>query len=139
MQECGDKAWTTVKTLVALGDLTYFNGQFYAVSYEGMIFVCDVKGPNSTEAHVVGKMAYPFVLAYIWRSYIVESEGDLLIVFRDGHDLNFPGYDRDEEFDVDNIDESRIDYGTSVFRVFKFDLSNWGGAELHRGQCSILG
>ncbi|KAI8569527.1 hypothetical protein RHMOL_Rhmol02G0285600 [Rhododendron molle] len=131
--KCGDKAWTTIKTPeAALCDLTHFNCQFYAVSYQGMIFVCDVEGPNPTKVRVVGKMVYPCVLDYyIWRPYIVELGGDLLIVFRDGYELNFLGdYDSEEDFDVYNLEESRIDYGTSEFRVFKFGLSNWRGAEL---------
>ncbi|KAF7151816.1 hypothetical protein RHSIM_Rhsim02G0229700 [Rhododendron simsii] len=128
----GDKAWTTIETYQgAFYDITYYNGQFYAVNTTGNIFVCDVWGRDPTVAHLVGGI--PREMLRLKRAYIVESKGEVLVVVRDGHDLVFLGDYGDEEEDEDacsDLDESRIDYGTSEFRVFKVDLSNREWAEL---------
>ncbi|KAH7858905.1 hypothetical protein Vadar_029230 [Vaccinium darrowii] len=128
----GDKAWTTIETRNGrFMDITYFNDQFYAVNARGMIYVCDVGGRNPTEACPVGgEIQYTVVPNYERRPYIVEFEGNLLVVIRDGYDLRFP-YGEVEMNADDTVDESRIDYGTREFRVFKMDVSNWRGTELH--------
>ncbi|KAI8569543.1 hypothetical protein RHMOL_Rhmol02G0286700 [Rhododendron molle] len=128
----GDKAWTTIETdKGAFYDITYYNGQFYVVNTAGNIFVCDVWGSDPTVAHFVGGI--PREILRFKRAYIVESKGEVLVVVRDGHDLVFLGDYGDEEEDEDvcsDLDESRIDYGTSEFRVFKVDLSNREWVEL---------
>ncbi|KAH7834011.1 hypothetical protein Vadar_011897 [Vaccinium darrowii] len=128
----GDKAWTTIETHNGrFMDITYFNDQFYAVNARGMIYVCDVGGRNPTEACPVGgEIQYTVVPNYERRPYIVEFEGNLLVVIRDGYDLRFP-YGEVEMNADDTVDESRIDYETREFRVFKMDVSNWRGTELH--------
>ncbi|KAH7832807.1 hypothetical protein Vadar_000134 [Vaccinium darrowii] len=130
---CGDKAWTTIETHFGrFMDITYFNDQFYAVNTLGMIYVCDVGGRNPTEACPVGgEIQYTVVPNYERRPYIVEFEGNLLIVIRDGHYLRFPYGEVEMNADGTFDDESRIDYGTREFRVFKVDVSNWRGTELH--------
>ncbi|GFS29556.1 hypothetical protein Acr_00g0007210 [Actinidia rufa] len=60
-------------------------------------------------------------LLAFWRPGDVESAGTLLVVVRDGFDLKFLS---DEPFDWDNMDESKIDYGTQGFELFEMDLSN---------------
>ncbi|KAH7841665.1 hypothetical protein Vadar_032841 [Vaccinium darrowii] len=123
----GDKSWTTIETRVgAFYDIIYYNGKFYGADAAGNIFACDVGGPNETVAQVVGIIPREFVSGK--RPYIVESEGGLLIVVRDGCQLDFLGdYGDDPNFDPHNVDESRIDYGVEEFRLFAVDLNNGGG------------
>ncbi|KAH7833365.1 hypothetical protein Vadar_005553 [Vaccinium darrowii] len=131
---CGDKAWTTIETrLGCFMDITYFNGQFYAVNARGMIYVCDVGGRNPTEACPVGsEIQYTVAPNDERRPYIVELEGNLLIVIRDGYYPRFLGDYGNEGINEDDIvDESKIEYGTREFLVFKVDVSNWRGTELH--------
>lgn len=120
----GYKSWTTVQTPeVVLYDINYYNGKCYGVNVGGLICACDL---NETEAQVVGRIPREFL--EVKRTYIVESEGGLLIVVRDGFELDFFGdYGDDPNFDPDNVDESRVDYGAKEFRLFAVDLNNGGG------------
>ena len=82
--------------------------------------------PNSTLAHNVGQIPWEFI-DYNKVPYIVESSaGDLLVIVREGHpyQLEFlDGYGNgdDPDFDIRNLDKSRIDYGTRGFRVLEMD------------------
>ncbi|KAH7839194.1 hypothetical protein Vadar_000958 [Vaccinium darrowii] len=89
----------------------------------------NVGRPNETVAQVVGIIPPKFLRGKRRkRPYIVESEGGLLIVVRDGFELDFLGdYGHDPNFDPFNVDESRIDYGAEEFRLFTVDLNNGGG------------
>lgn len=126
----GDKDWTVIVTFKgSFYDVTYYKGQFYAVNTQGNIYVCDVGGRDPTVAHAVGGI--PCEILEYKRAYIVESKGELLVVVRDGYDSIFLGDYGDEDYtDPNDLDESRIDYGTLEFRVFKVDLSNREWVEL---------
>ncbi|KAI8569553.1 hypothetical protein RHMOL_Rhmol02G0287200 [Rhododendron molle] len=101
----GEKAWTTIKTRgYFLTDITYYKGQFYSISLGGTIFVCNVWGRDPTVAKIVGH-TFPDITSPSERPYIVESEGELLLVV--------------------------FDYRTNEFRVFKVDLKDLACAELH--------
>ncbi|KAH7841477.1 hypothetical protein Vadar_030346 [Vaccinium darrowii] len=130
---CGDKAWTTIQThFGAFCDITYYKGQFYAVNTSGKVFVCDIER-DPARAHAVGRASNEIVpwIQTERHPYIVEWEGDLLIVVRDGYTLDFVGdYGMEGLGDNDSIDESRVYYGTKEFRVFKFDFSDEGWVEL---------
>ncbi|KAH7840766.1 hypothetical protein Vadar_021312 [Vaccinium darrowii] len=90
---CGDKAWTTIQTRFgAFRDITYYKGQFYAVNTSGKVFVCDIER-DPTRAHAVGG-APDEIVPWIQTErhpYIVEWEGNLLIVVRDGFMLKYVG------------------------------------------------
>ncbi|KAF7151701.1 hypothetical protein RHSIM_Rhsim02G0222900 [Rhododendron simsii] len=121
----GDKTWTTIESRRgAFCDISYYNGKFYGVDYGGSIFACDVGGPIETVAEVVGTIPREFVTTM--RPYLVESEGVLLVVLRDGDGLDFLG-DYGDDIDFDDLDESMIDYGAEEFRVLEMDLNNGGG------------
>ncbi|XP_058211427.1 putative F-box protein At5g55150 [Rhododendron vialii] len=121
----GYKAWTTIETrLAAFYDIVYYNGRFYGADAAGSIFACDVGGPNETVARFVGKIPHKFLIDK--RPYIVASEAGLLMVVRDGC---LAGYGDDPDFDCDNMDESRIDYGAKEFTLFAVDLNNGGWTE----------
>ncbi|KAF7150890.1 hypothetical protein RHSIM_Rhsim02G0229800 [Rhododendron simsii] len=106
----GEKAWTKIETSgYFFMDITYYKGKFYSLSHEGTIFVCDVWGRDPTVASIVGQ-----ILTDIdhpgKHPYLVESEGELLIVVGEGNYY-------------------RADYGTKEFRVFKVDLKDLACAE----------
>ncbi|KAI8569280.1 hypothetical protein RHMOL_Rhmol02G0266700 [Rhododendron molle] len=106
----GEKAWTKIKTSgYFFVDLTYYKGKFYLISHGVTLFVCDVWGRDPTVASVVG-----LILTDIdhpgKHPYIVELEGELLIVVGEG-------------------DCCRIDYETKEFRLFKVDLKDLAWAE----------
>ncbi|KAH7840352.1 hypothetical protein Vadar_015841 [Vaccinium darrowii] len=116
----GDKVWTNVKTLPgAYSVITYYNGQFYTVNSMGHIFVCDVGGRDPiVVAHPRGEI--PCENFKFKRLYIVESNGELLVVVRNGYDLDYSGdYVTAELYDDEEVDEYRVGYGTTGFGVFK--------------------
>ncbi|KAF7150388.1 hypothetical protein RHSIM_Rhsim02G0249600 [Rhododendron simsii] len=128
----GDKLWTTIETRNGVYyDVTYFKGQFYGVNPLGKVFRCGVGGPDPTLAWLVG--AIPSKTLGGKRTYLVELSGRLLLVVRDGCDLDFlPGYVDDDD-DTDSIikDESTVKYGATEFQVFEVDInSNWTWAQI---------
>ncbi|KAI8569541.1 hypothetical protein RHMOL_Rhmol02G0286500 [Rhododendron molle] len=111
-------AWTTIETReAALKDFTSCNGQFYAINAPGEIYVCDVGGCDPTGAHVVGRIS-DFILSGegtgegLRRAYIVELEGELLIVIRKLYQCG------------------PLAYRTRSFAAFKVDLIRSGWKEL---------
>ncbi|RXH99814.1 hypothetical protein DVH24_021616 [Malus domestica] len=86
------KSWRSVATkenyftnesYSLLNDLTYYEGQLYAVNYYGHVFICDIEDPKHAEVRIV---APEFPKEYLGRmmqikvAYLVESAGDLLVV-----------------------------------------------------------
>ncbi|KAH7840711.1 hypothetical protein Vadar_020545 [Vaccinium darrowii] len=120
----GEKAWTTIETPRSrINDMAYCKGQFYAVGRR--IFVCDTGGRDLTTvtAQVVG--AIPSEIFDTKEPFIVESNGEVLIVFRDRYvgieDINIGGI---------GIVRPRGANRSRSFAVFKLDLSNGGLEEL---------
>ncbi|KAI8569830.1 hypothetical protein RHMOL_Rhmol02G0307000 [Rhododendron molle] len=104
-------------------------GQFYGVNPSGEVFRCGVGGPDPTLARLVG--AIPSKTLGGKRTYLVELSGRLLVVVRDGCDLDFlPGY-VDNDDDTDSMDESTVTYGATEFQVFEVDInSKWTWARI---------
>ncbi|KAF7150885.1 hypothetical protein RHSIM_Rhsim02G0226000 [Rhododendron simsii] len=130
----GDKTWTTIELHPRrpCHDIVFHKEQFYGLEDGGGIFACDVWGSNPTKAREVGQIG---TLKYIGpkRLYIVESQGELLIVVRDGCDISFADEKDHESFmkgsleeTLYNFDEPRLHYGVQEFQVFKVDLLNDG-------------
>ncbi|XP_058203106.1 F-box protein SKIP23-like [Rhododendron vialii] len=89
-------------------------------------------GSNPTKAREVGQIGAPKFIGPK-QLYIVESQGELLIVVRDGCDISFADEKDHESFmkgsleeTLYNFDEPRIHYGVQEFRVFKVDLLSDG-------------
>ncbi|KAI8569282.1 hypothetical protein RHMOL_Rhmol02G0266800 [Rhododendron molle] len=130
------KAWTTIKTRgYYIVDITYYKGQFYAVTDRGgNILICDVWG--SDHPTIVGEKRIPHLAGLDRSLYIVESEGELLIIVRYFTALIFyysgervgRGKGKGNGVNI-NDDETRFG-GTEEFRVYKVDLSNSTVAEL---------
>ncbi|GFZ01345.1 hypothetical protein Acr_14g0009800 [Actinidia rufa] len=120
----GDETWTTIEPRGgSFFDIAYYKGNFYAVALGGKIFVCDIGGSNSALALNVGQVPTAFLYFHV-RSYLAESAGALLVIVRDGYQIQYlDEYDEDPDFDINNPDESRIDYGTHEFHVFELDLN----------------
>ncbi|KAI8569554.1 hypothetical protein RHMOL_Rhmol02G0287300 [Rhododendron molle] len=110
-------------------DITYYKGQFYAVTDwgGGNILICDVWG--SDHPTIVEEKRVPN-LGGLGRSlYIVESEGELLTIVRNGTVFIFDDGGEGVGKGVNLNDETRFG-GTEEFRVYKVDLSNSAVAEL---------
>lgn len=122
----GEKAWTTIETPRArINDIAYCKGQFYAVGKK--IFVCDIGGRDLTTvtAQVVGTI--PIEIFEINEPFIVESNGEVLIVFRDRYvgfeDINIGAFGG-------GIVTPRGLNRSRSFAVFKVNLRNGGLEEL---------
>ncbi|CAN6546814.1 unnamed protein product [Malus baccata var. baccata] len=66
-----------------LNDLTYYEGQLYAVNYYGHVFICDIEDPKQAEVRIVAPQfpkEYLGPMMQIKVAYLVESAGDLLVV-----------------------------------------------------------
>ncbi|KAB2635798.1 F-box protein [Pyrus ussuriensis x Pyrus communis] len=66
-----------------LNDLTYYEGQLYAVNYCGHVFICDIEDPKQAEVRIVASefpKEYLGPMMQIKVAYLVESAGDLLVV-----------------------------------------------------------
>ncbi|KAF8412239.1 hypothetical protein HHK36_000199 [Tetracentron sinense] len=80
--KAGDKSWTTIETWFGMySDILFYKGLFYAVNYNGLVFVCDVEGSNPTEARCVSRKPVGFMDCPS-KIYLVESSGALLVVSR---------------------------------------------------------
>lgn len=79
---------------------------------------------NQTPAQARAVGGIPRVFLYSKRPYLVELDGDLLIVVRDRL-IDDPETYMYEPCSVDEtIEESKIGYGVKEFQVFKVDLCN---------------
>lgn len=105
-------------------DITYYKDQFYGVDSWGDVFACDIGVHNQTPAQARAVGGIPRVFLYSKRPYLVELDGDLLIVVRDRL-IDDPETYMYEPCSVDEtIEESKIGYGVKEFQVFKVDLCN---------------
>ncbi|KAM7267665.1 hypothetical protein ACFE04_009831 [Oxalis oulophora] len=76
----GDKAWTNVKIKHTMySDILYYKSSFYAIN-ERHLYACDVEGHEVTSTKQIAWV--PRHLGYTSNKYLVESEGELLVVFR---------------------------------------------------------
>lgn len=131
----GKKAWTTNKTRgYMVTDITYYKGQFYAVTGRGgRILIFNVWG--SDHPTFVEQKRIPNLNGLGKSLYIVESEGELFIIVQyvtvnmsDCRTGERVGRSKGNGVKV-NDDETRYG-GTEEFRVYKVDLSNSALAEL---------
>ena len=77
----GDKSWTTIEEWIcAYEDVVYCKGLFYALDCCGRIVACDFRGDDTPTTSVVAIMPEP--IKKLHPSYIVESNGSLLVVAR---------------------------------------------------------
>ncbi|KAL5732964.1 hypothetical protein ACOSQ2_032656 [Xanthoceras sorbifolium] len=110
----GDKVWTTIETWYSrYSDIIYYEGQFYALDYcNSRIMACDVGGDDPTVAQQDANMPYELIIKYFGKLYLVESEGEFLVLSR-------------EMGEPSTIQERRHNssYATLKFHVFKVDLS----------------
>ncbi|KAB2637588.1 F-box protein SKIP23-like [Pyrus ussuriensis x Pyrus communis] len=110
----GDQQWNVIdssKTNDRLYfDVTYYEGNFYAVDYFGEIYVCEIEDPKAPAKTrvIVPRLPYEFKSPYIIEKlYLVESAGALLLV----------------KCPIETIE---------YFKVFKVPTSdgNWSNSEL---------
>ncbi|KAL3498807.1 hypothetical protein ACH5RR_041539 [Cinchona calisaya] len=106
----GDKSWTRIaaKRTGAFSDVNYYKGKFYAIDYSGRIWIWE---DGDDEARFLFCIDTRIIDVDARQWYLVESEGELLIVGRDG-----VHFEDDEET-----------YGATNFRVIHLDLvkSDW--------------
>ncbi|KAF3615453.1 putative E3 ubiquitin-protein ligase UBR7-like [Capsicum annuum] len=123
----GDLLWTRINKPVYFpdtSDVVYFNGRFYAVSYDGCVHVCDIDGSEHTKSLIVAQLA-PWIDG---KYYILESLGSLFAVSQNGVDIRYVKDDRERiplthipgEDDAD--EEKMYMYKTRSFLVFQIDL-----------------
>ncbi|KAI8569477.1 hypothetical protein RHMOL_Rhmol02G0282100 [Rhododendron molle] len=123
----GDKTWTTIESYSthpgAFCDIIFHKGLFYGIAAGGMVFACDVWGPNPTAAQLVVDVPQKYFMGK--RPYIVESAGVILVAVRDG---SMPVFleENSDDFDPSKVTESDVDYETCDFELFELDLSNEG-------------
>ncbi|XP_028954759.1 F-box protein SKIP23-like isoform X2 [Malus domestica] len=105
-----------------LNDLTYYEGQLYAVNYYGHVFICDIEDPKQAEVRIVAPQfpkEYLGPMMQIKVAYLVESARDLLVV------LCF--FNPKTKFHATT--------GCRVFKVPFSDGSSWLDSEWSRTTC----
>ncbi|KAL3498494.1 hypothetical protein ACH5RR_041226 [Cinchona calisaya] len=101
--------WTRLQPFnVVFSDVNYYNGKFYAISYERDVWVLDIS--ESANARYLFSIDYELIKCR--GKYLVDSGGELLIVARNGTGLS---------------DDEEETYGVTDFRVIQLDLnkSRW--------------
>ncbi|WRX11711.1 Domain unknown function DUF295 - like 4 [Theobroma cacao] len=130
----GDQAWTQIPFTSLLDDVNYFNGNFFAVSSMGQLFLFeDLNGPAPK---VVEFAAPPPIDEPRDKKYIVDLGGHLCMMSR----LQFPN-----EVSYDSGKVERVN-STEDFDIFKLDMhtKNWerilslGDHSLFLGNCSTF-
>ncbi|PIA55813.1 hypothetical protein AQUCO_00700260v1 [Aquilegia coerulea] len=142
----GDASWTTVETPIKdyVDDAIFLKGQFYCITGTGILMVCDVRDglptPKATE------LAEKFLttLNNYQEKYLVEWNGELLLVFKIFLNLLFPNHnDGEEEEEEEEVEEDTKlqEYKTEKFEVFKFDFTNkkWEEVNSLGEYCLFLG
>ncbi|XP_070677956.1 F-box protein At2g26160-like [Malus domestica] len=122
-----DKCWTRIVLEVHPVDITYYKGRFYAVTYGGMVLVCDTEDPKQPKTRVVVP-EIPIVVKHHSpdkKIYVVESAGDLLVVFSVQEMDNFPIQRPYHTTIREWLRSSQKEYRTThrQFKVFKVPLS----------------
>ncbi|KAF6169140.1 hypothetical protein GIB67_038637 [Kingdonia uniflora] len=80
----GDKAWTSVVSpRLMFGDLIYFKGKFYAISYWGVLVICNIESrcPMAIDFTPVQEELSSIDKA-LGRYYLVEMSGELYLVIQ---------------------------------------------------------
>ncbi|CAB4291136.1 unnamed protein product [Prunus armeniaca] len=85
------KYWTSIVLEEEARDIICYKGRFYAVSGDGSVWVCDTENPKQAKAKVVVPAVPGEVLpSALRRVKLVESAGDLLVVFTNGFRDDLP-------------------------------------------------
>ncbi|EOY20251.1 hypothetical protein QUC31_005744 [Theobroma cacao] len=130
----GDQAWTQIPFTSLLDDVNYFNGNFFAVSSMGQLFLFeDLNGPAPK---VVEFAAPPPIDEPHDKKYIVDLGGHLCMMSR----LQFPN---EVSYDSGKVEQVNL---TEDFDIFKLDMhtKNWerilslGDHSLFLGNCSTF-
>lgn len=128
----GDETWTTIETSLFCPstDIIFCKRQFYGLEKGGGIFACDVWGSKPMRVRAVGETPKELIHVnqpYLTILYVVESQGELLIVVRDRRFVLFADEEYCKRFMKGSFpDEYRIRPGSQEFRVFKVDLFSDG-------------
>ncbi|MCD7459460.1 hypothetical protein HAX54_040932 [Datura stramonium] len=123
----GDPLWTRIRIRNYFSDVVYFSDQFYAITCDGCIQVCDVFGSEATGVHVLTHLP-PWIDG---KYYILESLGSLFVVSQDGVDIRYfkdgwkriPQMHMESEDDDDDEEEKMYADRTTTFLVFQIDLA----------------
>ncbi|KAJ4951566.1 hypothetical protein NE237_028398 [Protea cynaroides] len=113
----GDEVWTVIESPVDFHDVIYFDDHFYAVDGRGRLFICDISSPKPKTI----LFAEPGENVYIYDDdkhifYLVESLGELFLIYRDIIDFYC---------DADDQLEEVLRYKTVGFDVYEFDFESW--------------
>ncbi|PRQ26074.1 hypothetical protein RchiOBHm_Chr6g0290601 [Rosa chinensis] len=118
--------WTQVLTpLTLIIDLAYYKGQFYGLTTDCKILICDIKNPKQAKATVVAQVVpREQVDILLWNSkaqYLVESAESLFVVFGFRNKPQDPSYD----------DTTSACWLTAKFRVFEvYNGNSWSTSEV---------
>ncbi|KAM7257441.1 hypothetical protein ACFE04_013182 [Oxalis oulophora] len=114
----GDKVWTKIKTPPRqYFDVIYYKSQMYAIS-EYFMYACNIDGHQVPWTNEIA--SNPENLAGGTHKYLVESDGELLVVFR-----CYKGYLYEEDpMDEDRERTMKTPYMTRSFEVVKFVKKN---------------
>eukprot|EP00262_Sarcandra_glabra_P004939 TRINITY_DN16177_c0_g1_i1.p1 TRINITY_DN16177_c0_g1~~TRINITY_DN16177_c0_g1_i1.p1 ORF type:complete len:422 (+),score=31.52 TRINITY_DN16177_c0_g1_i1:88-1266(+) len=117
----GDLKWTFIKSQWSYNDVIYYKDKFYAVTFRGEVVTCDI-GPPA----LVTRLELPYI-GWSWgysNKYLVESDGELLLVVR-------------------FVDDKYVEapYKTTGFSIFKLDTSgpSWSPVNSLGNQILFLG
>lgn len=112
-----EKRWNRIELREAdYCDITFYQGQFYAIDYNGYVVVCDCIEYNFFKARLRACLRRPFGVLYIVKSSSSDKESLLLVVTQDEEYF--------DDQDVENLD-NEICY-TTRFKVYELDLSGRG-------------
>ncbi|KAK9922563.1 hypothetical protein M0R45_031024 [Rubus argutus] len=113
-----DNKWNMIEKSYIHGpyflDITYFQGQLYAVDCFGNVLVCDIEDPKQAETRVVvSAMPTGLIHPCIQKLYLVELGGTLFVVSRTSKRVGF-------------------EHATDEFRAFEvpFGDGNWLDSEV---------
>ncbi|PIA56590.1 hypothetical protein AQUCO_00700734v1 [Aquilegia coerulea] len=137
-----DASWTTVHTpgTTSFVDIIFYKEHFYAVSFFGMIVVCDIDVTNDDPLHKTTPKAS--VVTENWlklncykKIYLVEWMGELLLVIKFVEDL------RKTKTEEDRRRKILPFYKTEKFELYKLDFANkkWEEVNNLEEYCLFLG
>ncbi|XP_043708185.1 F-box protein At2g26160-like [Telopea speciosissima] len=125
-----DLRWTVFEGYLRRShDVIFYKEQFYTVKGSGRVFMVSGLEDASPQLTLVGHR--PTKPSYPSRLYLVESSGDLLMVYRFLDLYLYVDDDDDEDVVVDSDDDGtepvRLPHRTVNFEVYKLDLGegNW--------------
>ncbi|KAF5204054.1 F-box protein skip23 [Thalictrum thalictroides] len=105
----GDEAWTSIESPQGGGyeDAIFFNGQIYAIDWEGILCVCEIDNGSPKAIEIASPPDHEGGDSN--KFYLVEMSGDLLLVER-------------IVIEIDRESMLHFHYCTVYFQVFKFDF-----------------